>query len=353
MAAAGWLIRAGLRPGYAPGRRFTSGDLNSPGLLPGAYSPIARLDGFVLGAVAAVRRGARRAWRARGPYDAVGQVCAPLIAAAAVRGLRRGPSRLGSAPMVRLGEHSLRLLPVPLHDRAERGHAGLHPPAGGRLPHRPGRRGRVRSTAGTSTPQRNACGTASAAARHPADPPTPAPAPHPYLRSRPPAAGAGPPRRRSRPSRPGRPPGRTGQAAKRDRPTHRLNRLNRPGQARPNRPGRQASQARPANPANPAGPAARRQAGETDRPQTRPGQTWPNRPGRQASRAGPAGPGRPLAGPAASRSETDRPPARPSPAEPARPSPGQARPSPGPGRVGSGPQGRWRRRQRRRRRSND
>jgi peptidoglycan/LPS O-acetylase OafA/YrhL len=137
MVAAGWLIRAGLWLGYAPKRHFTSDDLNGSGLLLlGTYSPIARLNEFVLGMVAAVavRRGMRvrvpvrgaaallaaglfglwlargAAWRAQVPYDAVDQVCAPLfallIAAVAVRDLQRGPSRLGSAPMVRLGEYS-------------------------------------------------------------------------------------------------------------------------------------------------------------------------------------------------------------------------------------------------------
>jgi peptidoglycan/LPS O-acetylase OafA/YrhL len=134
--AVGWAIRAGTWLGYTPKRHFTTDDLNGSGwLLLGTYSPVARVNEFVLGVVCAVavKRGVRlvavrtavaglavalgvlwllrnQVWRAQVPYDAVDQVCAPffalLITAVAVRDLDGRPSLLRSAPLVRLGQYS-------------------------------------------------------------------------------------------------------------------------------------------------------------------------------------------------------------------------------------------------------
>lgn len=130
----GWAIRIWMWWLYPPMR--SASPSNTGFLLLGTYSPVARLNEFLLGVVlaAAVRKGWRcpvsvrsaaallaagfavlwlfrgATWRSAVPYDAVDQVTAPLftliIAAVVTRDLNGGRSWLRSRPLLVLGKWS-------------------------------------------------------------------------------------------------------------------------------------------------------------------------------------------------------------------------------------------------------
>jgi peptidoglycan/LPS O-acetylase OafA/YrhL len=133
----GWLIRIGVWLRYPPDPNISADDItHSGGLIFGTYSPISRLNEFLLGAVGATAlklgwrprlsvRGSTvllfvgflvlwlfrdQTWRSEIPYDALGQVTAPLyallICSYAVRDVAGGWSVFATRPLQVLGQWS-------------------------------------------------------------------------------------------------------------------------------------------------------------------------------------------------------------------------------------------------------